>query len=172
MTSICGGGRIYPVRMAESFSIRTAVAADQVFISEMQYEALFVPPGDEPFPRSILDEPHIRRYHARFGTQDGDVGVISETSTGRLLGAAWVRLVEGYGFVVADTPELGIAVVEGCRGAGVGTSLLSELLTHVPRCSLSVDVRNPALDLYERSGFATVRTDGDHTKVMLRAGEA
>ena len=171
MTSVGKGWQIYPVTMAEPFSIRTAVAADQAFISEMQYEALFVPPGDEPFPRSILDEPHIRRYHARFGTQDGDVGVIAETSTGRPLGAAWVRLVEGYGFVDADTPELGIAVVDGCRGAGVGTSLLTELLAPVPRCSLSGDARNPALDLYERSGFATVRTDGEYTKVMLRAGE-
>lgn len=157
--------------MAESFSIRTAAAADQAFISEMQYEAFFVPPGDDPFPWSILDEPHIRPYHAGFGTQDGDVGVIAETPAGRPLGAAWVRLVEGYGFVDADTPELGIAVVDGCRGAGVGTALLTELLTHVPRCSLSVDARNPALGLYERLGFVTVRTDGDHTKVMLRAGE-
>ena len=170
MTTVPGGVRIYSVAMADSLSIRTAAVADQSFISEMQYGAFFVPPGDEPFPRSILAEPHIRPYHDGFGTQRGDVGVIAETSTGRPLGAAWVRLVEGYGFVDADTPELGIAVVDGCRGAGVGTALLTELLTQVPRCSLSVDARNRALGMYERSGFVTVRTDGQHTKVMLRAG--
>lgn len=154
--------------MAESFSIRTAAAADQLFISEMQYAALFVPPGDDPFPRSLLDEPHILRYHGGFGLRHGDVGVIAETPTGRPLGAAWVRLIEGYGFVEAGVPELGIAVVEEFRGGGVGTALLDALLERTPRCSLSVDSRNPALQLYERAGFTTVRTDGDSTRVMVR----
>ena len=134
--------------MADPFDTRAATAADQAFISDMQYEAMFVPPGAEPFPRSILDEPNIRLYHADFGSCDGDLGVIAESPTGRLLGAAWVRLVEGYGFVDADTPELGIAVVADRRGGGVGTALLGALLERVPRCSLSVDTRNPAIRLY------------------------
>ena len=157
--------------MVDSYRIRAASASDQRFISEMQFEAFFVPPGGEPFPRSILDEPNVRPYHAEFGTRPGDVGVIAETSAGRPFGAAWVRLVEGYGFVDAETPELGIAVVDSYRGSGVGSALLDELVARVPRCSLSVDVRNAAFRLYERSGFVTVRTDGEHTKVMLRTGE-
>lgn len=161
----------YAVAMADRCTTRTATAADQVFISEMQYEAFFVPPGAEPFPVSILDEPHIRPYHVGFGTRPGDVGVIAETCGGRPIGAAWVRLVEGYGFVDAHTPELGIAVVDEHRGGGVGTALLDDLLVTVPRCSLSVDRRNPATRLYERSGFVTVRTDDEHTVVMLWTGD-
>ena len=157
--------------MVDSYTIRAASASDQLFISEMQFGAFLVPPGGDPFPRSILDEPNIRPYHAGFGQRPGDVGVIAESSAGQPVGAAWVRLVEGYGFVDADTPELGIAVVERCRGAGAGTALFDELVRRVPRCSLSVDDRNAALGLYERSGFATVRMDGEHTKVMLRTGE-
>lgn len=153
--------------MAERFAIRPATSADQPFISEMQYEAFFVPPGADPFPPSIVDEPHIVKYHVGFGTKAGDVGVIAEAPAGRLLGAAWVRLVEGYGFVDADTPELGIAVVSDERGTGIGSALLEELFRVAPRCCLCVDTRNPAIRLYERLGFETVRTEGEHSATML-----
>jgi ribosomal protein S18 acetylase RimI-like enzyme len=157
--------------VGESFTIRVATSADQAFISEMQYEAFFVPPGAEPFPRSILDEPNITKYHRDFGSRPGDVGVVATTADGAPLGAAWVRLVEGYGFVDHDTPELGIAVVDRARGHGVGTALMRELLAVVPRCSLSVDARNPALRVYERFGFREVRRDGDWSVVMLREAD-
>jgi ribosomal protein S18 acetylase RimI-like enzyme len=157
------------VHVADEFVIRAASPADQAFISEMQHEAFFVPPGAEPFPRSILDEPQIRKYHADFGTETGDVGFIAESSAGEPLGAAWVRLVEGYGFVDHETPELGIAVGERARDAGIGTALLEHLLAAAPRCSLSVDTRNRAMRLYDRLGFTTVRVDGDWTAVMLRS---
>lgn len=149
------------------YEIRPITAADQTFLTEMQYEAFFVPDGAEPYPRSILDEPEIRRYHEHFGTRDGDVGVIAECD--RPLGAAWVRLVAGgYGYVDDRTPELGVAVVADARGRRVGSALLQALLAVVPRCSLSTDARNPAKRLYERLGFELVRTDGEHGVVMLR----
>lgn len=153
--------------MAERFVIRPATSADQALISEMQYQAFFVPPGGDPFPVSILDEPHIVKYHAEFGTRAGDVGMVAETAAGEPLGAAWVRRVEGYGFVDADTPELGIAVLADERRRGIGSALLHELFRSVPRCSLSVDTRNPAIGLYERLGFRTVATDGGHSATML-----
>jgi SAM-dependent methyltransferase len=147
--------------------VRPATASDQAFISEMQYEAFFVPPGVSPFDREILDEPAIRPYHADFGSQPGDVGRIAVGRDGNPVGVAWVRRLRGYGFVDDDTPELSVAVVESRRGGGVGMALLEALLAAVPRMSLSVDRRNPALRLYERLGFDVVREDGEHTLVML-----
>jgi GNAT superfamily N-acetyltransferase len=132
----------------------------------MQYEAFFVPPGGEPFPRSILDEPAIRPYHADFGSEPGDVGVVA-VDDGRPVGAAWVRQVVGYGYVDDRTPELGVAVVPDRRGEGIGSTLLTALFDRVPRCSLSCDVRNPAMRIYERLGFEVVEREGDHV-VMLR----
>ena len=157
--------------MADDHTLRSATRADQALISAMQYEALFVPPGDDPFPLSILDQPQIRKYHVGFGTRAGDVGVVAESVDGRPFGAAWVRLVEGYGFVDPGAPELGVAVDRGRRGKGIGTAMLRELFGVVPRCSLSVDTRNPAIRLYERLGFVTVRTDGDHSAIMLRESD-
>lgn len=149
-------------------AIRELTGDDQEFLTEMQYAAFFVPPGAEPYPRSILDEPSPRLYHIGFGERAGDVGVLAIEPDGRSLGAAWVRLVEGgYGQIDDATPELGIAVVADMRGRGIGTRLLEALLERVPRCSLSVDVRNPARRLYERFGFDVVRMEGEHTAVML-----
>jgi ribosomal protein S18 acetylase RimI-like enzyme len=154
------------------FTIRDATADDQAFITEMQYEAFFVPPGAEPFPLSILDEPHITPYHLEFGTRAGDAGVIAVDSHGHPLGAAWVRQVEGYGFVDHETPELGVAVIEMARGHGIGTALMHAMLRRVPRCSLSVDVRNPAMRLYERLGFVPVGEPDGTSVTMLRDGRS
>jgi GNAT superfamily N-acetyltransferase len=154
--------------------MRPATAADEAFVTEMQYEAFFVPPGGDPFPRSVLDEPAIRPYHVDFGTRPGDVGVIAvdvddvDDDDDRQVGAAWVRHVHGYGFVDERTPELGVAVVADRRGEGIGSALLTALFERVPRCSLSCDERNPAMRLYEHFGFETVRRDGEHTVVMVR----
>lgn len=152
--------------------IRRAGADDQPFITEMQYEALFVPSGGEPPDRTALVEPDIARYHAGFGTQDGDIGRVALDAEGNPIGAAWVRRVRAYGWVDDDTPELAIAVVDGQRGSGVGVSLLTALAAEVPRMSLSVDDRNPALRLYERFGFEPVRRDGEHSVVMLLDGSS
>ncbi len=161
---------VWARKLPGGVAIRPATAADQAIISEMQYAALFVPPGAPPFPRSIIDEPQLHRYHADFATRPGDVGRIAERADGTPVGAAWVRLVDGFGFVDDQTPELGVAVIADDRGRGIGTALLESLLAVVPRCSLSVDERNPAMRLYERLGFARVRVDGEFSAVMLRAG--
>jgi ribosomal protein S18 acetylase RimI-like enzyme len=136
----------------------------------MVYAALFVAPGAEPFPRTVLGEPQIAHYAKDFG-RPGDHGHIAETSAGSPIGAAWLRRFSrndpGYGYVDDDTPELSIAVIEKSRGTGVGSALLVELLGDVPRCSLSVDHRNPAVRLYERLGFETIERSGD-SLTMLR----
>lgn len=165
-----GGDPLYAVwahSLPDGIRIRTATADDQAFITEMQYAALYLPPDAAPFPRTVLDEPDIARYHAEFGTHPGDIGRVAVDEDGEAIGAAWVRRVEGFGYVDADTPELGIAVVADRRGRGTGTALLRSLTAAVPRVSLSVDRRNPAMSLYARLGFAEVRTDGEHSVVML-----
>ncbi|MDW3212564.1 MAG: GNAT family N-acetyltransferase [Ilumatobacteraceae bacterium] len=153
--------------------VRPATAGDQAFVTEMLYEALFVPPGATPLDRSIVDEVEdLARYHRGFGAEPGDVGRVAHDRDGEPVGAAWVRQLRGYGFVDERTPELSIAVVGSRRGSGVGAALLASLLDAVPRASLSVDRRNPAVRLYERLGFEVVDDDGEHTLVMLRSGDA
>ena len=153
-------------------TIRSASRHDEAFLFDMLYEALFVPSGDEPFPRSVLDAPEVAHYAAGFGTSAGDVGFIAEAEGGPV-GAAWVRLLQsedrGYGYVDDDTPELTVAVKRQWRDRGVGTALCCRLVEVVPRMSLSSDVRNPAMGLYRRLGFEAVSRNGNWV-TMLRRG--
>ncbi|HEY5388906.1 MAG TPA: GNAT family N-acetyltransferase [Solirubrobacteraceae bacterium] len=86
------------------------------------------------------------------------------------VGAAWWRFFtdedHGYGFIEPPIPELSVAVTEGLRGRGVGGALLEALIERardadLPALSLSVEVDNPALRLYERLGFTAVAHDGN-----------
>jgi GNAT superfamily N-acetyltransferase len=96
----------------------------------------------------------------------GDVGVISEDETRQPRGAAWFRLLStdnpGYGFIDESMPEVSIVVLGSSRGRGIGTELLSTLLEKAADAgfqalSLSVSKDNPALQLYEKLGFAKVK---------------
>lgn len=153
-----------------ALTLRDATATDQLFITAMMREALFVPPGEPPFAVGLVDEPDIAPYHLDFGGRSGDLGTVAVLGD-EPVGAAWVRLHRGYGFVDDRTPELTIAVAAEQRGRGIGGALLVALLERVPRCSLSCDRRNAAIRLYERHEFAVVATDGEHSVVMLRDGD-
>ncbi len=138
----------------------------------MQYEALFVAPGSTPFPISILDEPHIRKYYIEWGRR-GDQAFIAQNEK-QPVGAVWSRIFPktepGYGFVAEDVPELSMALVASSRGQGVGTRLLNsmiqELKKHHRGVSLSVDRSNPAFRLYQRMGFHVVKAEGNPTMVQ------
>ena len=67
-------------------------------------------------------------------------------------------LYTSYGHIDNDTPSLAISLLPKYRGHGTGTQLLNGLLLLLreygyQQASLSVQRENPALHLYERTGF-------------------
>jgi ribosomal protein S18 acetylase RimI-like enzyme len=71
-----------------------------------------------------------------------------------------------------STPEVSVGVLAGSRGDGVGTLLVVTLIEEgrrrgVPALSLSVEVENPALRLYERLGFVAVDRAGGALTMVL-----
>lgn len=151
------------------YPLRPATAADEPFLWEMLYQAIYVP-ADQPRPdRAILQDPTLAHYVAEWGTHAGDRGVIAlDNQRGEPIGAAWCRLLPatdpGWGFVDDATPELSMAILPAYRGQGIGTALLTRLLdeapTYYPALSLSVDPQNPVLRLYQRVGFVAVGASG------------
>ena len=139
-----------------TLELRTANVSDEPFLWEMLYLALFVPPGEPPLPRFVLQDPAIARYVQGWGTRRGDRGFVALVDAS-LVGAAWLRWFPasdpGYGFVDESIPELTIAVSPDHRGEGIGSLLLERLLQDVPSTSLSCDPQNPAWRLYLRLGF-------------------
>lgn len=153
--------------------IRALALEDAPFLQEALYHAVYVPPGVDPPPRSITALPELAAYIDGFGTRAGDTGILALDGEAPV-GAAWARLMRGYGFVDASTPELSIALLPGYRGSGIGTRLMKALfaaLTPIAQSvSLSVQLRNPAFRLYHRLGFQVVSQDGD-TAIMVLALE-
>jgi len=159
-----------------SITIRPLALADEPFLWEMLYLALYVPEGADPFPRDIVRSPEISRY-ARGWERAGDLGFVAVSDETRSpAGATWIRLLKGankgYGYVDETTPELTIAVAPALRGRGVGTKLLAHLMAEAKNryqaVSLSVSADNPALRLYQRSGFEVIATSGKSFTMVKR----
>lgn len=149
-------------------TVRPATGEDEQFLWEMLAEA-----AHETSVRAVVENPGAARYVEGWG-RDGDLGFVAVAEgSGEPLGAAWLRLLRGenagYGYVDDETPELGIAVRPGMRGAGIGGRLLARLLDaakdHHRAVSLSVRADNPALRLYKRMGFEAV-TGSERTNRM------
>jgi ribosomal protein S18 acetylase RimI-like enzyme len=154
-------------------TIRSLTAANQPFLWEMLYQALYVPEGADPFPRDIVRLPEISRYAEDWGRPDdlGFVAILDET----LAGATWIRLLKGankgYGYVDETIPELTIALAPEFRGRGIGTELLAQLMAGAKKryhaVSLSLSQDKPALRLYQRFGFE-IAASGGNSLTMIK----
>lgn len=133
-------------------------------LREFLYQAIYLPEGVEPPPRSVVDLPELQVYVADFGTRPGDYCMVAEAE-GNVVGAAWCRIMEDYGHIDSSTPSLAISLLPEYRGQGTGTRLLNGLLLLLRengyrRASLSVQKENPALRLYHRTGFRIAAEKG------------
>ena len=140
-------------------------------LREFLYQAIYLPEGVVPPPRSVVDLPELQVYIAGFGTHSGDDCLVAEAE-GTVVGAAWSRIMGDYGHIDSSTPSLAISMLPGYRGLGIGTQLLNGLLLLLQengylRASLSVQKENPALRLYERAGFQ-ILAEKDTEYLMLR----
>ena len=152
-------------------AIREMLPEEYGMLEEFLYLAIYVAPGEPAPPCAVTEAPEMRAYVEGFG-RTGDVAVCAEED-GEVVGAAWVRLMRGYGFVSDGVPELAMSVLPGRRGRGIGTALLSALVGRcselgLPAVSLSVQRANPAARLYERMGFGEVSGDAEEAVMALR----
>ena len=151
--------------------IRQIRPEEYALLQEFVYQAIYIPEGTKPPPRSVVDLPELQVYVAGFGTQSVDYCLVAEI-TGTVVGAAWSRIMQDYGHIDDHTPSLAISLLPEYRGLGIGTQLLRSLLLLLQengylRFSLSVQKNNPALRLYERAGFRILTKKGTEY-LMLR----
>lgn len=125
------------------------------------YEAIFVPDGVEPPPRSVVDLPELALYVAGFGERRDDRCLVADCD-GNVAGAVWVRVMNDYGHIDDETPSLAIALYKPYRNRGIGTRLMTEMLALLSRegyrrVSLSVQKANYAAGMYLKLGFRIVK---------------
>jgi ribosomal protein S18 acetylase RimI-like enzyme len=140
-----------------NYIVRALTVADESIVWTMLIHA-----AHETSLESVKNQPVLSRYAIDWG-RAGDAGCgafVGEKS----IGAAWLRLWpnedQGFGCIDPKIPELAIAVLPEYRGHGVGNALLLKILSTASALfsavSLSVRADNPAIELYQRSGFIKV----------------
>ena len=142
-----------------NLKIRQIEVSEYSVLEEFGYHALFLPPGVKPPPREVIYEPNIYVYIKDFGGKD-DCGVVAE-HVGKIIGAAWTRIIPAYGHIDDKTPELAISVLPNCRERGIGSKIMEYLFKLLRergynQTSLSVQKENVAVRFYKRLGYTIV----------------
>lgn len=150
--------------------IRPLDKAEAPLLRDFLYEAIFIPEGVTPPPRSIVDQPELRLYYEAFGTGSADHCLVADVD-GRVVGAVWVRIMNDYGHIDDETPSFAISLYKEYRGLGYGTELMREMLRLLKslgykRASLAVQKINYAVKMYEKVGFVTV-DENDEEYIMV-----
>jgi len=148
--------------------VKEIAPAQYPLLENFLYNAIFLPPGADSLPREVIFQPEIFIYIDGFGDNPGDCGVIAEAD-GKVIGAAWTRIIPAYGHIDDDTPELAISVLPDCRNQGVGIALMTRLFELLQdmgynRTSLSVQKINPAVRFYERLGYEIMGGESGRAK--------
>lgn len=144
-----------------NYTIREIQKQEYPSLDNFLYEAIFVPDGIEPPPKTIITSPELQVYVERFGESKDDWGLVVEVD-GKIVGAVWVRIMNAYGYIDDETPSLAISLYKEYRGFGIGTAMMKEILALLKshgysRVSLSVQKANYAAKMYLKIGFEIVK---------------
>lgn len=154
------------------YTVRQMCEAEYPLLNDFLYEAIFIPEGVEPPPRSIINSPELRVYVKDFGEQPHDRALAAEAD-GKVVGAVWVRVMNDYGHIDDDTPSFAISLYKEYRGRGIGTALMREMLDILKangykRASLAVQKANYALKLYLKAGFEIIDENEKEYIMLIR----
>ena len=142
-------------------TIRKIQKQEYPLLDNFLYEAIFIPEGIEPPPKSIISSPELQTYGKHFGESKDDWGLAAEVD-GKIIGAVWVRIMNDYGHIDDEAPSLAISLYKKYRGLGIGTAMMKEILTLLKshgyeQVSLSVQKANYAAKMYLKIGFEIVK---------------
>lgn len=153
------------------YTIREIQKQEYSLLSHFLYEAIFIPEGSDPPPKSILTSPALQIYVEHFGERKDDWGLVAEVNR-KIVGAVWVRIMKDYGHIDNETPSLAISLYEEYRGFGIGTAMMKKILALLKshgyrRVSLSVQKANFAAKLYLKVGFEIV-DENEEEYIMVK----
>ena len=130
---------------------------ERPLLNDFLYEAIYIPDGVTPPPRSIILNDDLQVYVRDYGIRPDDRCLVAEID-GRVFGAVWTRIMKDYGHVADDIPSLAISLYKEYRNQGIGSDLLGQMLQLLRwngyhKVSLSVQKENYAAGMYLKAGF-------------------
>lgn len=151
------------------YIIRKIKSEEYTVLDDFLYEAIFIPDGIKPPPKSIIKQPELQVYVEDFGKKD-DYCFVAEINN-KIIGAVWSRIMDDYGHIDNNTPSLAISLYRDFRGRGIGTDLLESMLLLLKsegydKVSLSVQKENYAYRMYLKTGFEVV-DENDEEYIMV-----
>jgi len=158
-----------------NYNIREIKKSEYAVLNDFLYEAIFIPNGIEPPPKSIIENEDLQVYVKDFGKYPDDKCLVAEVGN-KIVGAVWTRIMNDYGHIDDETPSLAISLYKEYRGKGIGTELLRQILEMLKKCgckqvSLSVQKENYAVKLYTRVGFKVVKENDEEYIMVYRSNE-
>lgn len=152
------------------YNIRKIKENEYKLLEDFIYEAIFIPEGVEPPPKSIIKNPDLQVYIKNFGKYSDDNCLVA-TVNDKVIGAVWTRIMNDYGHIDNNTPSFAISLYKEYRGFGIGTNMMIKMLNLLKtygyqKASLSVQKNNYAFNMYLNVGFKVI-DENDEEYIMV-----
>ena len=143
------------------YNIRKIEEKEYILLEDFIYEAIFIPEGVSPPPKSIINQPDLQVYIKDFGKEKDDICFVAETDN-KVIGAVWVRDMNDYGHIEDGVPSFAISLYKPYRNFGIGTELMTTMISKLrqrgyKKASLAVQKENYAVKMYRKVGFEVIR---------------
>ena len=143
-----------------NYTIRKVRENEYNLLDDFIYEAIFIPEGVTPPPKSIINQPDLQVYIKDFGREKDDICFVAEAEN-KVVGAVWVRDMEDYGHIADGVPSFAISLYKEYRNYGIGTAMMKTMLAELKnrgyeKASLAVQKANYAVKMYKKVGFYVV----------------
>lgn len=153
------------------YYIREIMPQEIPLLEDFLYEAVFIPEGVAPPPKTIVKNEDLQVYVRDFGLLTDDKCLVAEADT-KIVGAVWCRIMNDYGHIDDDTPSLAISLYKEYRNQGIGTELLRRMIlllrqSGYKQVSLSVQKANYAARMYLNAGFKVVNENPEEYIMAL-----
>ena len=157
-----------------NYIIREMHPNENPLLEDFLYQAIYQPDKTNLAPRSIIEKPELQVYIKDFGTKKDDYCFCAEAD-GKIVGAVWVRNINGYGSVDNNTVEFALSVFDEYQKMGIGTALMNKMLEHLnklnySKASLAVQKENYAVRMYQKVGFEIVDENEQEYIMIQRLG--
>ncbi len=152
------------------YIIREMRTDEYPLLDDFLYQAIYQPDKTNLAPKSIINNSELQVYIKGFGTQKDDHCFCAEVDN-KVVGAVWVRNINGYGSIDDVTVEFAISVFDEYQKMGIGTALMNRMLEHLkelnyPKASLAVQKGNYAVRMYQKVGFE-IACENEQEYIMI-----
>lgn len=115
-----------------NYNIRKICEDEYKLLEDFIYEAIFIPEGVEPPPKTIINQPDLQVYIKDFGKEKDDICFVAEADD-KVVGAVWVRDMHDYRHIADGVLSFAISLYKQYRNFGIGTQLMITMLDELKK---------------------------------------